>query len=59
MTFEDMDYIEVDFDSNTFSILKEGQIYTYDIDSEVNLLDRILDSGNVEYEVYGQEREIT
>jgi len=58
MTFEDLDYIEIDYDSNTFSILKEGHVYTYDIDNEIDLLSRIIDSNNVEFEVYGQEREI-
>jgi len=58
MTFEDLDYIEIDYDSNTFSILKEGHIYTYDINQEMDLLSHIIDSGNVEYEVYGQEREL-
>lgn len=58
ITFEEMDYLEVDYDSSTFSILKEGKVYTYDIQSEIDLLDRILDSGNVEFEVYGQERQI-
>jgi hypothetical protein len=53
-----MDYIDIDYDSNTFSILKEGNIYTYDLTEEIDLLDRILDSGNVEYEIYGQEREV-
>lgn len=58
MTFEEMDYLEIDYDSSTFSILKEGHIYTYDMQSEINLLDSILDSGNVEFEIYGQEREV-
>jgi len=58
MTFEELDYLEIDYDSSTFSILKEGHIYTYDIQTEIDLLDRILDSGNVEFEIYGQEREL-
>lgn len=58
MSFEDIDYIDIDYDSNTFSILKEGNIYTYDLTEEIDLLDRILDSDNVEYEIYGQEREV-
>lgn len=58
MTFEDLDYIEIDYDSNTFTILKEGHPYTYDINNEIDLLERIIDSGNVEYEIYGQEREL-
>ena len=57
MTFEDLDYIEIDYDSNTFTILKEGHIYTYDINQEMDLLQGIINSGNVEYEIYGQERE--
>lgn len=58
MTFEEMDYLEIDYDSNTFSILKKGEVYTYNIEDEINLLDRILGSGNVEFEIYGQEREL-
>lgn len=58
MTFEDLDYLEIDYDSNTFTILKEGNIYTYDINNEIDLLERIIDSQNVEYEIYGQEREL-
>jgi len=58
LSFEDIDYIDIDYDSNTFSILKEGNIYTYDLTEEIDLLDRILDSDNVEYEIYGQEREV-
>jgi len=58
MTFEELDYIEIDFDSDTFTILKEGELYTYDISNELGLLQQVLDSGNVEYEIYGQEREI-
>lgn len=58
MTFEEMDYLEIDYDSSTFSILKGGQVYTYDIRSEINLLDSILSSGTVEYEIYGQERQV-
>lgn len=58
MTFEDLDYMEIDYDSNTFTILKEGNIYTYDINNEIDLLERIIDSQNVEYEIYGQEREL-
>jgi len=58
MSFEDMDYLEIDYDSSTFTILKEGKFYTYDINSEIYLLDKILDSGNVEYEIYGQERQL-
>lgn len=58
MTFEDMDYLEINYDDSTFSILKEGHVYTYDIDTEIDLLDKILDSGNVEFEIYGQERQL-
>lgn len=58
MTFEDLDYIEIDYDSNTFTILKEGHTYTYDINQEMDLLQSIVNSGNVEYELYGQEREL-
>ena len=58
MTFEELDYLEIDYDSGTFSILKEGHVYSYDILTEIDLLDRILDSGNVEFEIYGQEREV-
>ena len=58
MSFEDMDYIDVDYDTNTFTILKDGNIYVYDINQEISLLNSILRSGNVEFEIYGQEREI-
>jgi hypothetical protein len=58
MSFEELSYLEVDYDADTFTILKQGTIYTYDIHSEIDLLNQILDSGNVEYEIYGQEREL-
>lgn len=58
MSFEEINYIDVDFDRNEFTILKNGEYYTYDIDREITLLINIIDSGNVEYEVYGQERRL-
>jgi hypothetical protein len=58
MSFEEMDYVDIDYDSNTFSILKDGKLYTYDLTEEIDLLESVLDSGNVEYEIYGQEREV-
>lgn len=58
MTFEDFDYVDIDYDSNTFTIIKEGHTYTYDIDSEMGLYQQIMGSGSVDkYEVYSQEEE--
>jgi len=58
MTFEDFDYVDIDYDSNTFTIIKEGHSYTYDINSENTLYTEIMGSGEVDkYEVYSQEDE--
>lgn len=58
MTFEDFDYVEMDYDSGTFTITKEGHEYTYDISSEFELYSQIMGSGEVDkYEVYSQEEE--
>jgi len=58
MTFEDFDYVDIDYDSNTFTIIKEGHSYTYDINSENTLYSQIMGSGGVDkYEVYSQEDE--
>ena len=58
MTFEDFDYVDIDYDSNTFTIVKEGHSYTYDINSENTLYSQIMGSGGVDkYEVYSQEDE--
>ena len=58
MTFEDFDYVDIDYDSNTFKIVKEGHSYTYDINSENTLYSQIMGSGGVDkYEVYSQEDE--
>ena len=58
MTFEDFDYVDIDYDSNTFTIVKEGHSYTYDIGSENTLYSQIMGSGGVDkYEVYSQEDE--
>jgi len=58
MTFEDFDYVDIDYDSNTFTVVKEGHSYTYDINSENTLYSQIMGSGGVDkYEVYSQEDE--
>jgi hypothetical protein len=58
MTFEDFDYVDIDYDQNTFTIIKEGHSYTYDISSENTLYGQIMGSGGVDkYEVYSQEDE--
>jgi len=58
MTFEEFDYVDLDYDTNSFTIVKEGHSYTYDIDSENTLYTHILGSGGVDkYEVYSQEDE--
>lgn len=58
MTFEDFDYVDIDFDDDTFTIVKEGKSYTYDVNEEVGLYTHIMGTGNVDkYEVYSQEDE--
>ena len=58
MTFEDFDYVDIDYDQNTFTIIKEGHSYTYDINQESQLYSQIMGSGGVDkYEVYSQEDE--
>ncbi len=58
MTFEDFDYVDIDYDSDTFTIIKEGHSYTYDISSENALYSQIMGSGGVDkYEVYSHEDE--
>lgn len=58
MTFEDFDYVDIDYDNDTFTIIKEGHSYTYDISSENALYAQIMGSGGVDkYEVYSQEDE--
>lgn len=56
MTFEDFDYVDIYYDMYTFTIIKEGHSYTYDINSENTLYSQIMGSGGVDkYEVYSQE----
>lgn len=57
MTFEDFDYVDMDYDDNTFTIYKNGHEYTYDIGEENELYSRIMDSDVEKYEVYSQEDE--
>ncbi len=58
MTFEEFDYVDLDYDSMTFTIVKEGHEYTYDISKENALYSDIMFAENVEkYEVYSQEEE--
>ncbi len=58
MTFEDFDYVDIDYDSNTFTIIKDEHSYTYDIDQESELYSQIMGSDGVDkYEVYSQEEE--
>ena len=58
MTFEEFDYVDIDYDANTFTIIKEGHAYTYDINAEISLYNQIIGSGGVDkYEVYSQEDE--
>lgn len=58
MTFEDFDYVDIDYDNNTFKIIKEGHSYTYDINQESQLYSQLMGSGGVDkYEVYSQEDE--
>jgi len=63
VSFEEIEYMDVDFDSNQFTVgyRVEGnlQYKTYDINDEIDLLQKLLDHKNTdEYEVYGQEREL-
>jgi len=58
MTFEDFDYVELDYDDDTFTIVKEGHTYTYDINEEIGLYNQILGNDEVyKYEVYSQEED--
>jgi len=58
MSFEDFEgEVVIDYDSNTFTIERDGHVQSYDIDQEADWLRNIYDSGEVEiveYEVYGQ-----
>jgi hypothetical protein len=58
MSFEDFEgEVVVDYDSNTFTIERNGKVQAYDISREAEWLQDIVDSGEVdviEYEVYGQ-----
>lgn len=55
MTFEEFDYVDIDYDENTFTIWKDREHYTYDIDKENTLYQKIMDSDIEKYEVYSQE----
>lgn len=58
MTFEDFDYVDLDYDDMAFTIVKGGHEYTYDIAEENALYNDIMFASNVEkYEVYSQEEE--
>jgi hypothetical protein len=62
------DYIEgevmIDYDSNTFTIERDGKVHAYDIDDEAEWLSNIVENmsnadvyvlnEDQEYEVYGQ-----
>jgi hypothetical protein len=58
MSFEDFEgEVVIDYDSNTFTVERNGKVHAYDIDREADWLKDIIDSGEVsvvEYEVYGQ-----
>ena len=47
----------IDYDSNTFTIEREGRVQAYDIDDEAEWLSNIIENDPVpvlEFEVYGQ-----
>lgn len=61
MSFEEIDSLTLDYDRNSFVIVKPGAdgrqtIYEYDLEEDAALLERMQDYG-VEYEVYGQDEE--
>jgi hypothetical protein len=56
MSFEDFEgEITIDYDSNTFTVERNGKVHAYDLDREAEWLQDIIDSGEVEFEVYGQQ----
>jgi len=63
MSFEDFEgEVIIDYDSNTFTVERDGKVKGYDIDDNSEWLNRIIDSNEIdvveyeeEYEVYSQE----
>jgi len=65
-SFDDIEgRVEIDLDSNTFSVERNGKVKSYDIDDDADFLNRMVNSGNIdvivwtdyeeqEYEVYSQ-----
>jgi len=65
-SFDDIEgRVEIDLDSNTFSVGRDGKVKSYDLDDDAEFLNRMVNSGNIdvivwtdykeqEYEVYSQ-----
>lgn len=57
MTFDDVDFVEVDEDEGTFTVTKEnGRAYTYNIDDEYSFFKRIMGYSDF-FDVYSVEAE--